>query len=358
MNSYRAKALRKAWSASGMPRLKRQFRPMIKQLVCTDCTYDSWYGSSKSTLIEGLFCITGVSVFAAYYDNPHRFRDNFITQRCSRLFGVNPKLRWRLIHALYKHHWRKALKHLFPQIHPQVINDLTDLDQFLEKYQTKLHWQEPGSVRDHQAWQRERRVLAGVLGLTKAQWLNYARRWGDQSRQLHIYASELSRARELGLDVAEWLALGRLPDPPEARRRHDLVVAQIARHQEWLHKTGHAVRHEENWANLSVPSNWRPLILRQDFTDEGEQMHHCVGSYAYKTESLFAHISLGAEEATLEWVWGSRGSFGAPQIIQLYGSCNQTVSPQMYEHVRDVLAKFANATKAAKPYSSSAGMPV
>lgn len=125
---------------------------------------------------------------------------------------------------------------------------------------------------------------------------------------------------------AEGLRLGM---PREGQRYETLM----ALHDDWLRRS-HLVKLgkvDEPFAvraESTVLGNYTFVPITSSFglIEEGRSMRHCVGQYidmALTGEHLFLHVSAPAPEkdATL---WVSLGD--EPEIVQLYGPCNRSVS--------------------------------
>lgn len=316
-----------------------------------------WPFRVNEALLKYLALLTGTKVFEAYYAHTLRFIANFKDVRTSHLSRLGGERRWRLVHLCYRMSWRKALKEMFPKVPPQVINSCPSLGVFLSTRPSKLvHWaKEPAAFKAHVWYLQNRNLLNKVQ---KEEALEYYRRFISPEYaidQLIPYFMELIRAKNKNLPIPDgWNYT--LVKPEEAKRRHDILVDMIVASEEQDSSQATQI-HASNWAKYKIPEGWKPLITKRDFTSEGANQHHCVGSYHISTGSLFCHVEYDGETATLMWTRLPFVSSGNPQldhkfpqvfykIEQLFGPCNQQVSEVFREKVlRDLNAMVKDSLR-------------
>jgi len=338
--------------ATGIRKLEREFAPHIKSLALST--------GLEEGLLTLLFLMTGTKMFAAYQEHPARFVQNFkgLSYNNFRLLLAGPfRYRWDLVIACYKMPWKHAIKRIWPSLNAQAANGLTwnDIEGMakVKPLRKAIRWgQEAGSLQAHKTWYSTQKMIGG---LTKIQWLNYWRRFGEEgSITLTNYFREIRRAKQDSLELPVWP--NGIPEPAEAERRHE----EITRLFQLKAEQGSAEivqQHKKNWSPYELPEGWRPLITLGDFTQEGEAMHHCVGGYFRETSRLYAHLEHEGQQATVEWaadvfgdVWGyTEHPKYKWSIRQLYGLCNQAVSDDFKNWTAGCLQKMVEVAAAKTP---------
>lgn len=307
-----------AWKATGVRKLEREFDSHLKELA-------NKTGLDRRVL-TGLFFLTGTKLFAAYYDHPMRFVENFKDLSWDafyRMFHQPFKWRWDLIIACYKMPWKYALRRIYPSANPQMLKGVVWRNIFSRFCRQVMRWgQEPGSFDAHKATHRWK----GLGRLSKAQWLNYFRRFGNSgANKLASYLQEVDRAREEGIALPTWP--NGIPEPDEAHRRHE-EIAELQRIRATLGSVESANQHRENWSKFVIPEGWRPLITLEDFTLEGQAQHHCVAGYLNQVGHYFAHLEYKGQQATIQARLDH--VLGVWQIDQIKGPCNAVVSEDLH----------------------------
>lgn len=344
-----------AWRQTGIHKLKREFGWRIDEMATKT--------GLNERVLTLLFLMTGTRMFEAYNLHPLRFVGNFQGLNFYMLLQLlhQPmKFRWNLIMMCYKMPWRKAVRRLWPRTTPQVLNEITWVNVCRSVNTKIIRWaHEPAPLQAHNAWRHARLTLsplgvdrpAGWKNVLKQEWLDYSVRYGALGAgKLLEYYRELLRARQDGLRLPQWP--NGLPHPDEADRRHTEITRLFS-----LRNAGGseelAEQHRQNWAELVVPDGWRPMITREDFVLEGEQMYHCVAGYLNKTSHYFAHLEFngerGVEKATVELATATLISDASqfPTIRQLLGPCNCVVSEPMRKWVERCLKEIRKPAQTA-----------
>lgn len=182
-----------------------------------------------------------------------------------------------------------------------------------------------------------------------------------------LWEDYIRMSRELGMDIHN----PQVCCPADLKAAHDDVMERVTRQRERIRREDERKRAEEQAkraaaANTSYIKSHKkffgimivgkgitivPLKTTQEFLEEGKAMHHCVGGYYTKNDSLVlsARDSKGKRLETIEI------SLKTFEIVQSRGVCNKDsahhkdIVKLMKEHMGEVMALAQPKRKAKKP---------
>jgi len=120
------------------------------------------------------------------------------------------------------------------------------------------------------------------------------------------------------------------------REEHDRLARQFAR------RTSNPTPFADPWEASVEGFHFRRLISEADFITEGWEMHHCIGSYAYRAregrETAFAIT--GSERASVSFATGGH--------VEIKGRYNRAVSTQCRRAAEAMWREFKAARDAQR----------
>jgi hypothetical protein len=250
--------------------------------------------------------------------------------------SIGVRKRQRFVKRVLLHGPKYALRRSFPKAHRQTINSAMT-QRWAGHAQLLSSWRCRADVETlMNAWH-----LCRTYGQELKPFVTkLAEKHGTEAMENYVhFRAELARAVGMGLDIR--YPLQQVESASTYRRWHDHVAERIGRFMK-AQNISRAEAVEKNyqhiWEGLAIPSGMRPLLTQADFENESERMSHCISSYFFQTEHIYAHIDLQNELGEIIDRGSVQINVGSnPRIVQIRGFGNQRVSPGLEMRVNQFI---------------------